>query len=132
MIFVLFWLLATACFSDEYGAFDIHMENGDYVNVTGKKSLGNAIVIAIMTRFNELHDIPLYENFGCRIHDLIKDNQSEMVEYEMELFITDVLENMRRIHEVNELQLTPTPEGHKIYFKVTDINDEMVSGSVVV
>lgn len=112
--------------------YDVKIENGDYVNVTGKKSLSNAIVIAIMTRFNELHDIPLYENFGCRIHDLIKDNQSEMVEYEMGLFITDVLENMRRIQEINELEVTPNSEGYKIYFKVTDINDEMVSGSVVV
>lgn len=112
--------------------YDVKIENGDYVNVTGKKSLSNAIVIAIMTRFNELYDIPLYENFGCRIHDLIKDNQSEMVEYEMGLFITDVLENMRRIQEINELEVTPNSEGYKIYFKVTDINDEMVSGSVVV
>lgn len=119
--------------SDEYvGKWDLDMCNGDYVNVTGKKSLSNAIVIAIMTRFNELHDIPLYENFGCRIHDLIKDNQSEMVEYEMGLFITDVLENMRRIQEINELEVTPNSEGYKIYFKVTDINDELVSGSVVV
>ena len=63
---------------------------------------------------------------------MIKDNQSEMVEYEMGLFITDVLENMRRIQEINELEVTPNSEGYKIYFKVTDINDEMVSGSVVV
>ena len=33
--------------------YDVNIENGDYVNVTGKKSLSNAIVIAIMTRFNE-------------------------------------------------------------------------------
>ena len=40
--------------SDEYNRWDIQFENQDYVNITGKDSLVNAICIAIMTRFNEL------------------------------------------------------------------------------
>ena len=38
--------------------WDIQMTNGDYVNIRGKNSLFNAICIAIMTRFQELSDIP--------------------------------------------------------------------------
>ena len=116
---------------NKYGKYDIALANGDYVNITGKESLYNAIVIAIMTRFNELSEIPVYEDFGCRIHELIKKTQSDMIEYEMELFIKDVLEQMRRIHEINEITITNLNEDHyKIYFKVTSINDELVLGEV--
>ena len=58
--------------------WDIQMSEGDYVNVTGKESLHNAICIAIMTRFNELSDIKVYDEFGCRIHELVKANKSEI------------------------------------------------------
>ena len=58
--------------------YDVNFENGDYVNLTGKNSLSNAIVIAILTRFTELSDIEIYEDFGCRVHDLIKANQEEI------------------------------------------------------
>lgn len=110
--------------------YDVNFKNGDYVNLTGKNSLGNAIVIAILTRFTELSDIEIYEDFGCRVHELIKANQEETVEYEMELFISETLEKMRRIQEINELRLTKISEGYKVYFNVTSINDEIVSGSL--
>lgn len=110
--------------------YDINFKNGDYVNLTGKNSLGNAIVIAILTRFSELGYINLYEGFGCKVHDLIKSNQEELVEYDMELYITETLGNMRRIQEINELKLTKVPEGYKVYFKITSINDEIITGSV--
>lgn len=116
---------------NRYGKYDLNFENDDYVNVTGKKSLYNAIVIAIMTRFNELGDIPLYEEFGCRVHELLKDNKSDMVMYEIELYIRNVLENMRRILEVNEIKVTDNPkENYHVYFNVTSINDEIISGEV--
>lgn len=116
---------------NRYGKYDLNFENDDYVNVTGKKSLYNAIVIAIMTRFDELGDIPLYEEFGCRVHELLKDNKSEMVMYEIELYIRNVLENMRRILEVNEIKVTDNPkENYHVYFNVTSINDEIISGEV--
>lgn len=110
--------------------YDVNFKNGDYVNLTGKNSLSNAIVIAILTRFTELSGIEIYENFGCRVHELIKANQEEMVEYEIELFIRETLEQMRRIQEINELRLTKIPEGYKVYFNVTSINDEIISGSL--
>ena len=105
--------------------------NGDYINVTGKSSLYNAIIIAIMTRFNELEDIPLYEDFGCRVHEVMKDHKSEKVFYNIEIFIANVLKEMRRIHEVNELIVTDkNNENYSVYFNVTSISDEIVSGEV--
>lgn len=116
---------------NRYGKYDLAMENEDYVNVTGNESLYNAIIIAIMTRFNELADIPLYEDFGCRVHEVIKALKSDTTLYDVELYITEVLENMRRIQEINELSVTDSDTNtYHVYFNVTSINDEIVTGEV--
>lgn len=116
---------------DDYNRWDIQFENQDYVNITGKNSLVNAICIAIMTRFNELNFMSLYEDFGCRAHELIKANKSDMVKYKIELFVTEVLENMRRVFEVNEIEVTDSDTySYNVFFNVTAINDEIVQGSV--
>ena len=114
--------------------WDIQMQDGDYVNVTGKDSLHNAICIAIMTRFNELDYIPLYDEFGCRIHELIKANKSEMVRYKIELFIIDVLKQMRRIKEVNWIEVQDNEKSkYYVRFSVTSIiNDTIIEGSVTI
>lgn len=110
--------------------WDIQIENGDYKNLTGKNSLFNAIIIAIMTRYQELQHIPLYEDFGCRVHELIKANKSDMVKYEIELFITDVLENIRRIKQINDIEITDIDDHYQVYMNITSINDEIIIGSV--
>lgn len=116
---------------DDYNRWDIQFENQDYVNITGKDSFVNAICIAIMTRFNELDFMSLYEDFGCRAHELIKANKSDMVKYKIELFVTEVLENMRRVFEVNEIEVTDSDTySYNVFFNVTAINDEIVQGSV--
>ena len=116
---------------DAYNRWDLQMENGDYVNVAGNQSLHNAICIAIMTRYGELKDNPLYEEFGCHLHELIKANKSPMVEYKIELFVIEILEKMRRILEVNWIEVTDSEDNaYKITFNVTSINDEIVEGSV--
>ena len=118
--------------SDEYGAFDIHMENGDYVNVTGHKSLLNACIIAIMTRYDELNKNPTYQGFGCHVHELIKDNQNKMFFFKLETYITDTLNNMRRVKTVNSVNILRTDVyKFKVEFDITSINDEIVKGSVV-
>lgn len=118
--------------ADSFNRFDIQFENDDYVNVTGKESLYNAIIIAIMTRFQELSSNQLYDEFGCRVHELIKANQSPMVIYKIELFITEVLENMRRIKDVNWITVTEAEDGkYNVEFNVTSISDDMVNGSVL-
>ncbi len=116
---------------DDYNRWDIQFENQDYVNITGKESLVNAICIAIMTRFNELDFMNIYEDFGCRAHELIKANKSDIVKYKIELFVTEVLENMRRVFEVNEIEVTDSDTySYNVFFNVTAINDEIVQGSV--
>ena len=116
---------------DEFARWDIQIQNGDYVNVTGHESLKNAICIAIMTRYGELYTNPTYNEFGCRIHELIKANKSQMVKYKIELFVTEVLEKMRRIQLINWIEIEESDiNNYCISFSVTSINDEIVEGSV--
>lgn len=107
--------------SDAYGRWDIDFdfENDDWYNVTGFDSVFNACVIAIMTRFDELEFMDLYDDFGCRVHELIKANKSRNVEYYMELFVTDVLKNMRRIKKVNWVEVVDSPNGKEYNYMIT-------------
>lgn len=115
---------------DEWGSkWDMQFENGDVVNITGEASLKNAICIVIMTRFRELNN-DLYTNFGCRIHELIKANASEMVKRKLEYYTEDVLKKMRRVHKVNEIIVNKIGYGYKIYFHITSISDISVEGEV--
>lgn len=116
-----------------HNQWDVQFDNGDWVNVTGHESLKNAICIAIMTRFQEL-DMPLYKDFGCRIHELIKMNTSNMTLYKMELFIEDVLKQMRRIQKINSISVEESVGGdvfrYCVSFSITSISDELIEGSV--
>ena len=111
--------------------WDLQMANDDYVNVTGYESLKNAICIAIMTRFTELDSIPVYDEFGCRVHELIKANKSEMVRYKIELFVVEVLENMRRVASVESVKVSDDKNySYLIEFSVISISDAIINGSV--
>jgi hypothetical protein len=112
--------------SDDYGRWDLKFEDGDIVNLEGLDSLVNACVIAIMTRKNELYDNPLYVDFGCRVHELIKDNKSFMTVYKIEQFITDTLENMRRVKKVNWVKVYDSKHDYYSYdvvFNITSIDN---------
>lgn len=121
---------------DENNQWDIAFEetdNGnDFVNLTGRESLRNGIIIAIMTRFEELYHNPLYEDFGCRVHELIKKNKSAMTKYKIELYIEETLKKIRRIKKVDEIIITDNPNSqwyaYKVFFKVQAHSDETVSG----
>jgi phage gp46-like protein len=112
--------------SDEYGRWDLDFFNGDIVYVDGLKSLENACIIAIMTRYNELEHNPLYKDFGCRIHELVKENQSLMVEYKIKEFIQDTLKKMRRIKKVNWVEVKVSKQDtykYDVSYSITSIDD---------
>lgn len=121
--------------SDEYGRWDIDFdfENDDWVQVDGFDSVVNACVIAIMTRLNELNFMPLYEDFGCRIHELIKANKSRSVLYKIEVFVIDVLNSMRRVEKVNWVEVFDNPNdnyyNYQVVFNITCVVDDDVVDS---
>lgn len=117
--------------SDQYGQFDMVFEDGDIVNLKDVDSLRNACVIAIMTRYKELNDNMTYNDFGCRVHELIKTNMSNMTRYKLELFIRETLEKMRRVRMVNEILIEQNADnGYSVMFNITSISDDYVLGIV--
>lgn len=120
--------------SDEYGRWDLKFENGDIVYVDGLKSLENACIIAIMTRYNELGNNPLYVYFGCRVHELIKENKSTMTEYKIREFIKDTLTGMRRIKTVHWVRLENAVDDYYKYhvtFNITSIDNQTLTTSLL-
>jgi hypothetical protein len=122
--------------SNIYGDWDLDFdfENDDWVQVNGFNSIINACIIAIMTRFEELDFMPLYDEFGCRIHELVKANKSRNLKYKMELFVIDVLTDMRRVKTVNWVEIVDNVYNekeyyrYKIIFNITCIIDEDSDG----
>lgn len=121
--------------SNEYGEWDIDFENGDWVNVTGFDSMVNACIIAIMTRFNELGFMSFYEDFGCRVHEVIKQSKGKNAIYRIEIFVTEVLENMRRVSKVNWVEVSDNGIGedyfYKVEFSITCLNDDDEEGEII-
>ena len=121
---------------DEYGVYDIVFHetpyDNDIVNVTGGESLVNGCIIAIMTRYKELKTNKTYNDFGCRVHELIKANRNSLTQYKVELFITDTLKRIRRIKSVDEVNVTLSgSHDYSVYFIVTTHDDETVKGGLV-
>ena len=113
---------------NEYGEWDMVFEDGDIVNVTGAESLANAIVILIMTRYGELKTNPLYKNdFGCRVHEIPKDNITNLNQYKVEKYIEESVRRMRRVKTINSIQVTPHAVGYMVVLSVTSINDTDVT-----
>ena len=115
---------------DQYGStWDMYIdeEQGDIENVTGLQSLHNAIVILILTRYGELTTNPLYcGDFGCRIHEVPKDNISKLSSYKVKTYIQKALEKMRRIKKINYVDITTKENGYDVLISVVSINDEEV------
>ena len=103
-------------------------KDGDIVNVTGAESLANAIVILIMTRYGELKNNILYkDDFGCRVHEIPKDNITNLNQYKTEKYIEDAVKRMRRVKTINYIQVTPYANGYNVTLAVTSINDTDVT-----
>lgn len=117
---------------DKYGVYDMEFINGDLHNVTGLESLYNACILIIMTRYQELTSNKTYNSFGCRVHELIKDNKSKMLLYKLEVYIEEVLKSMRRVKNVNEIIITETGAyEYNVHFNITSITDETIRGDVL-
>lgn len=122
---------------NRWGEFDMVFEEGDVVNVDGLESLNNACIIAIMTRWMELkrkNKSRIYDEFGCRVHELVKANMNSMNAYKIELFIKETLSDIQRVDRVNEVMVTPLEGsyGYQVVFNVTAITSEEFRGVVAI
>ena len=113
---------------NEFNEWDMVFENDDVVNVTGAESLANAIVILIMTRYGELKTNILYkDDFGCRVHEIPKDNITNFNQYKVEKYIDESVKRMRRVKTINYIEVTPHTNGYNVVLSVTALNDEDVT-----
>lgn len=113
---------------NQYGEWDMVFKDGDIVNVTGAESLANAIVILIMTRYGELKNNILYkDDFGCRVHEIPKDNITNLNQYKIEKYIEESIHRMRRVKTINYITVTPKVNGYTVVLSVTALNDEDVN-----
>lgn len=113
---------------NEYGEWDMEFKDGDIVNVTGTESLANAIVILLMTRYGELKNNLLYkDDFGCRVHEIPKDNMTNLNQYKIEKYIEESVNRMRRVKTINYTTVTPHTNGYTVVLNVTSITDEDVT-----
>ena len=112
---------------NEYGEWDIQFSTHDLVNVGGAEALHNAIVILLLTRYGELKHNPLYgDDFGCKIHSLVKDNQNSLNKYKVEKYIEESLRKMRRISRINYIRVTDVNYGYDVQINVDGLNNENI------
>lgn len=110
---------------NEFGEWDMVFEDYDVINVSGLESLTNAIVILIMTRYGELkHNILYKDDFGCKIHSVVKDNITNLNNYKIEKYIDEAIKRMRRVKRINYIQVKPNQNGYSVVLSVTSIDDE--------
>ncbi len=110
---------------NQNGEWDMVFEDYDIVNATGLESLANAITILIMTRYGELkHNILYKDDFGCKIHSVVKDNITNLNNYKIEKYIDEAIKRMRRVKRINYITVTPKQNGYSIILSVTSISDE--------
>lgn len=115
------------------GYWDYQIEYGDYKEATGKKSLNNALIIACLTSWNYLNrkGNPTYETFGNRAYEELKKKKSSMVEYKIRQYFIEVLNRIRRVQNVEDIQVLNSPtdmNSYDVLFTVTALNDETVKG----
>ena len=110
-----------------YGFWDICLDKDGLVFVDDVRSLENEVIISILTRFNELN-IPTYEGFGCRAHELIKAKNTKLNKFKIKKYIQESIENMNRIQSVEDVVMTPTGNhGYKVHVYATSINNNIIS-----
>lgn len=110
---------------NEFGEWDMVFSDYDIVNATGLESLANAITILIMTRYGELkHNILYKDDFGCRIHEIVKDNITNLNNYKIEKYVDEAIKRMRRVKRINYIQVKPEQNGYSVVLSVTSIDDE--------
>ena len=79
-------------------------------------------------QYGELKNNILYkDDFGCRVHEIPKDNITNLNQYKTEKYIEDAVKRMRRVKTINYIQVTPYANGYNVVLSVTARNDEDVT-----
>ena len=115
------------------GYWDYDFQYGDIVHTKNKESLRTGLIIACLTSWNYLNrqENPTYAEFGNKAYWELKKKKSNMVEYTIKQYFLEVLNRIRRVNRVIDLQVLDTkndPNAYDVVFIVEAINDEIVQG----
>ena len=117
----------------ENGYWDYEFQYGDLVLSENNQSLRNGLIIACLTSWNYLNrqGNPTYSVFGNRAYEELKKKKSSMVEYKIRQYFIEVLNRIRRVNRIIDLQVLnhPTdPNCYNVAFTVEAINNEIING----
>jgi hypothetical protein len=110
-----------------YGYYDTQFKDGDLDIVNGVASVENGIIQAILTRYNELKQLPSYTGFGSRVHDYIKDNGSNLNRFKIRSAIKESIEAMNRVASVESVTLEETREGYYVTVECTSADGSRIN-----
>lgn len=113
-----------------YGFWDVSLDDDGFVFIDDVSSLENGIIITILTRYKELMELPTYEDYGCRVHEMIKTRQTKLNEFKIRNYIQESVEAMNRIQSVEEVTLTHIPIGYHAEIYATSITGNVVNVEV--
>lgn len=117
------------------GTWDFDWTEHDLIEANDLYSLQTGIINACLTSWNYMNRYgnPTYAYYGNRAYTLLKQNKSTMTQYKVKVFFEEVLNNMRRVYSIDELEVYEVknePYTYKVWFKVRCINDIIVSGEL--
>lgn len=118
----------------ENGYWDYEFQYGDLVLSENNQSLRNGLIIACLTSWNYLNrqGNPTYSVFGNRAYEELKKKKSSMVEYKIRQYFIEVLNRMRRVNRIIDLQVLnhqTDPNAYNVAFTVEAINNEIINAS---
>ena len=116
------------------GQWDLWFDNGDNVYATEFHSLQVGIIVACLTSWNYLNRYgnPTYAVFGNESYSLLKQNKSQEVMFKIRAYFEECLLRMRRVHEVERLEVHEVKENpykYLVTFTVRAMSNYLVSGS---
>lgn len=110
-----------------YGFWDVCLDDDGFIFIDDVASLENGIIISILTRFRELQELPTYEDYGCRVHEMVKTRQTKLNEFKIKNYIQESVEAMNRIASVEDVELTHTPVGYHAEIYATSITGNIIN-----
>lgn len=110
---------------------------GDIVSATEVHSLQVGIIISCLTSWNYLNRTgnPIYTEFGNEAYSLLKKNKGTNTQYKIKQFFIDCLNRMRRVYNVeflNVYDVENEPYIYKVKFRVLSITNTIVDGEFFV
>lgn len=116
-----------------YGKYDIHIQAEDFIIREDILALEAACRVKLLTAYNELSYNPIYKNWGNHTHEYIKDNKTQLTLVKIREATIQALREMRRVKSVDLVEVTTDSENPyivNVFFGVTSINDDMISGGL--